>query len=222
MEEENNTLNIVSLVELMNKKLNHEELKCLETALQSIGKRAKYCTYHYNELVKHTEKKALLIDRLNSPSSDNIAIRTIYEANTVAFMQNLHALIDSLPYILNIIFKEYPNIEDTCIGWNKKFVTKYNSYNFFSELESLYFDETFHKIKGYANRIKHKHLIRISNDGNILVFEDFLYYHDDKSKVVKEQDVISFLTECHNDLIPKTLSLYNTIKKSKEKEISDG
>jgi len=86
----------------------------------------------------------------------------------------------------------------------------------------LHHDETFQKVKGFTNRTKHKHLIRIKNKIQRLVFEDFSYSHDKQRKTLKNQDVNSFIVDCHDSLIPKFLSLYNAVKASKEKVLCDG
>lgn len=219
MEEKNNSLNIATLVELKKKDLNQSdptEIQRLNIALQSIAKRLEYCKYHHDQLIANSGIELLFTDRFSSSNPEKISIRTIYEANTVAFLQNLHSLIDSLPYALNIIFRVVDDIESPNIGWNDDFINKYNSHAFFGALSDLHHDETFQKIKGFTNRTKHKHLIRIKNKINQLVFDDFSYRHNDETKQLKNQDVKSFLVDCHDGLTPKFLSLYNAVKASKE------
>lgn len=225
MEEKKNTLDIAALVELKKKDLNQSdptEIQRLQIALQSIVKRLEYCKYHYDQLIANSDIKLLFTDRFSSPTPEKISIRTAYEANTVAFLQNLHSLIDSLPYALNIIFRVADDIESPKIGWNDDFINKYNSHEFFYALSDLHHDETFQKIKGFTNRTKHKHLIRIKNKIKRLVFDDFTYRHNDETKQLKNQDIRSFLVDCHDGLTPKFLSLYNAVKTSKERELRDG
>ena len=88
-------------------------------------------------------------------------------------------------------------------------------------------DENFHKVKGYVNTIKHKHLIRILNKWTYLEFENYNF----KRPFVSEtgivrfkaeesigQDALSFIQGCHDDLIPKFFSLCNSVLRYKIEE----
>ena len=220
METKKQNLDLLRLLELKKEELDLTdtiELKRLEIALQSIAKRMEYCKYHYDEFLTNTDDSALFFDEFNSAEVEGISIRTKYEANILAFLQNLHALIDCFPYSLNILVRVIKDIESNKIGWNKDFIKKYNDYKFFSSLDDLFKDETFQRVKGYVNRTKHKHLVRIKNNGD-LFFEDFSYLHNGNEKYLTEQNVKSFIVECHDILIPKLLDLANLIKYQKEKE----
>jgi hypothetical protein len=79
-------------------------------------------------------------------------------------------------------------------------------------------------VKGYANTIKHKHLIRISNQWDHLEFEEYSYkrpYLDGQGKVtfrseiVAGENVITFIEECHNRLVPNFINLCNSVLHSK-------
>ncbi|WP_456268965.1 hypothetical protein M1D97_01450 [Kushneria sp. AK178] len=115
------SMNLKEIVDLKERELSekNEDTHKLYLTLQSIQHRTNYCEYHYSEIEEVTNKKTLLIDRLSTPKSDEILIRTIYEANTFAFIQNLHALIDSLPYALNIFITVCVKTEAPWIGWKK-------------------------------------------------------------------------------------------------------
>lgn len=215
MESENKTLDISRIVELKKIELSITspiEIQCLEVALQSIAKRIEYCKYHYDEFIANSDSNALFIDRFDSSDLRNISIRTKYEANTVAFLQNLHALVDSFPYVLNIITRVVDDIESSKIGWNKEFIKKYTQYDFYNTLSSLSKNETFQMIKGLVNRTKHKHLVRIRNNTNNLIFDEFTYFFNGEVKSLNGQDVKSFVVSCHDELFPKFLSLFNEIK----------
>lgn len=198
------------------KKSKPIEIQCLEKALQSINKRMEYCIYHYDEFLKYTDTKSLFIDRIGTLAFDNITIRTIYEANTIAFLHNLHALFDSFPYALNIIFRTIDDLESNYIDWRDDFIKKYKDHLFYNDLKEFSEDETFQKLKGFVNRSKHKHLIRIKNSISNLVFEEFTYYKNKEKKYVKDQDVSLFMICCHDTLLKKFFALLDSIKKNQE------
>ncbi len=224
MIDEEKDLDIFHILKLKNIELSLTpsiELQQLETSLQSIAKRIEYCKYHFDEFSLFTNKKALLIDRFDSSITNETSTRIRYEAHTVAFLQNLHALIDCFPYTLNIIHPVTHDIENRNIGWNKKFINKYKNFPFFMKLDNLFKNENFQKIKGYANKTKHKHLVKIKNSGRDLIFDKFSYFHNGKEEHIVDQEVELFMMSCHNELIPQVISLGNAIVKSKEKEIEN-
>ncbi len=180
--------------------------------MQSMAKRIDYCKYHYQEFIRNSCELALLQERLDD-SFDGKSIRVIYEASAVAFTQNLHSLIDSFPYALNLIDKKYTNINATQIGWNQEFVDKYKCFDYHKGLELLFKNSVFHKLKGLVNRTKHKHLVRIKNTGTSLIFENFSYFSNGEASTVKEQNVNQFLNECYDTLLPDFLTLCNSVEK---------
>ena len=77
-------------------------------------------------------------------------------------------------------------------------------------------DETFAKMKGLNNRLKHKHLIRIKNSSRGLSFEKIEYKHNNIDKVIIDQDAKELLIDCHDYLIPKYFELWHEIKEYKK------
>lgn len=212
--------NLCKIVEIKNDSLgaaNPEEIELLHISMQSIAKRIDYCKYHYQEFLRNSCELALLQERLDG-SLDGKSIRVIYEASAVAFTQNLHSLIDSFPYALNLIDKKYENINSVKIGWNKEFVNKYKCFDYHPEPVNLYNHPVFHKLKGLVNRTKHKHLVRIKNTFTSLTFESFSYPSNGEVCQAKEQNVHMFLVECYDNLLPDFLALCNSVEKSKESE----
>jgi len=213
-------LDLKGLIDLVDQE-HKEKYNLLDLALQSIAKRQFYCLYHFDEFIRQSNQKALLIDRFNHYEFPERSIRTSYEANALAFLQNLHALFDSYPFILNLLFEVELNLENRNIGWNKSFIKKFKNFPFYNELTSFWNDIIFCQLKGFVNRGKHKHLIRIQNKVKALIFEDFTYIKDSKEIVLSNQDVRDFLVVCFDDLFPKFIKLYNTVKKYKKTEIDN-
>jgi hypothetical protein len=201
--------------------VNEQAINNLEIATQSIAKRVDYCLYHYSEFINATINENLIFDRLGSyrRGGDNVSIRAVYEANVVAFINNLHALLDSFPYVLNIIFPVFDDIENRNIGWNDSFINKYKTNDYFDSLVEFNSDELFQKIKGYSNTTKHKYLIRILNKKSHLQFETFNYRFDGKTKILTDQDIKLFMEECHNNLIPNFFKLCKQVQTTQKTRI---
>ncbi|OKY27822.1 hypothetical protein [Thalassotalea sp. PP2-459] len=214
-------LNLESFVELTKQK-QEQNLQQIEISSQSINRWLKYCEYHYFTLVNSTSKDDLHDDRLLQirREGENVQLRFVYEANISAFLSSLHSLLDSFPYLLNLFIPVFDNPNNTRIKWHSEFLCKYEKYRFFNTLIDFMLDENFHKVKGYANTIKHKHLIRVANRLDYLEFESFDIKVPVRTancdinfvlKRIENQNVLEFIEECHNHLIPKFFALCNEI-----------
>lgn len=208
-----------------------DSISKLEVCTQSIYRWLQYCEYHYVNLVETATEPNLMFDRISvyRRAGEAVPVRYVYEANIAAFLNSLHALLDSFPYLLNL-FIPVEDPESTSIKWHGSFIKKYESTDFYDELIGFLMDTTFHKVKGYVNTIKHKHLIRISNQWNHLEFEVYNYkkpYRDAQERIkfqpesVTGENVISFIEECHYELIPKLFSLCDSLVHFKSSELSN-
>lgn len=204
----------------------------LEVCTQSIHRWLQYCEYHYVNLKDSTTESNLKLDRnsIYRRAGETVSVRYVYEANIAAFLNSLHALLDSFPYLLNLFIPVTADTESTSIKWHENFIKKYESMAFYDELMGFLMDCTFHKVKGYVNTIKHKHLIRISNQWDHLEFEEYSYMkpcRDEQEKVtfrreiVAGENVISFIEKCHNELIPKLFNLCDSVLHFKGSQLTN-
>jgi len=204
----------------------------LEVCTQSIHRWLQYCEYHYVNLEDAAKEPNLRFDKISvyRRAGETVPVRYVYEANIVAFLNSLHALLDSFPYLLNIFVPVNENPEATSIAWKESFIKKYERMPFYDELIGLFMDSTFHKVKGYVNTVKHKHLIRISNQWNHLEFEGYSYnkpYRDEQGKItfqpkpVAGENVVLFIEECHNELIPKLFNLCDSVLNFKGAQLAN-
>ncbi|MDP3842806.1 MAG: hypothetical protein Q8Q81_09440 [Oxalobacteraceae bacterium] len=181
-----------------------EEIEFLQTevdslckALQSLDLRNTIGHYHYKrwqEIKDAAIPAAKLINmisgrpgRLNAPA---------YNAEVFAFLQNLHAICDSVPYVLNILLNRVP-IEHTDVGWKPSLLKKHDPrgedknifpkkreitngeiearQEFYEKLLEFSKDEIFAQLKGLVNRTKHKHLVPIFYDDGLISFDKYSY-----------------------------------------------
>ncbi|MBL4797701.1 MAG: hypothetical protein JKY50_09820 [Oleispira sp.] len=216
-------LNIQSFVSL--KKLEQGcYLKRIEICSQSIYHWLQFCEYHYSTLIDAATTENLRRDRYLQiqRKGENVKLRFVYEAHISGFLNSLHSLLDSFPYLLHLFIPISKNLKDQDIKWSKDFLCKYNDHDFFTTLIDFIEEENFQKVKGYVNRIKHKHLIRVSNQGGSLEFEEFDYRLPTdilnkkyQNKSVENQNVLEFIADCYDDLIPKFFTLCNAVLDSK-------
>jgi hypothetical protein len=203
----------------------------LEVCTQSIYRWLQYCEYHYVHLVETVTETNLRLDRISvyRRAGETVPVRYVYEADIAAFLNSLHALLDSFPYLLNLFIPVKDDPESTCIKWHESFIKKYKGMAFYDELIGLLMDTTFHKVKGYVNTIKHKHLIRISNQWNHLEFEKYTYKQPCRDangritfqlEIVAGANVVSFIKECHDELIPKLFKLCDSVVDFKSTELA--
>ena len=221
-------LDLTSFVRLrtsLSGSIDSDTAKKIEVACQSIHRWLKYCEYHYSNLPESDNRADLILDRLGKyrRKGESVEYRYVYEANIIGFLNSLHALLDSFPYLLNLVIPKFSNPNATAIRWDAKFIEKYRGYAFYDELKAFMLEKTFNIVKSYVNTSKHKHLIRIANNRSSLEFEEFeaklpvlagsdnIYF---LKELVPRRGAIQFLAECHDELVPKFFVLCRTIETS--------
>lgn len=213
------TLNIDEILDLTKVSLEECEYQKIALAMFSIQKRLDYCEYHYSVLEERYDDPKFALGSVVDFSTNGIRLRTIYEANILAFLQNLHALIDSLPYALNIIIREFSDIEKGNIGWNKDFLKAFKSHSFYASIFSFFEDENYIELRNLVNKQKHKHLIRIRHIGRSLYLEEYpCEVNDGQNNAATpiSLDAKTFLASLHDDLVPKYIHLWHEIKSAVE------
>lgn len=219
MEAEKYSFSINKLLSLYTNQLPEDELDYLNLALQSLAKRLEYCEYHYQEYLNHSTPKKLVRER--SGISYDRDIRVYYEANFLAFLNNLQCIVDSAPYALNIMYRVSKNgsINDM-VDWRKDHINLYRDKKIFPALEEIINSNAFDKVRALSNRSKHKHLTPILNDFNSLTIDSFCYKSKDNEEVTASPtDANEFMRECHAELIPLIINLFNKIIEFKETEL---
>ncbi|MES0447199.1 MAG: hypothetical protein ABUJ92_11705, partial [Desulfobacterales bacterium] len=72
-------LDLKGLLDLINQE-DEKKYRFLDLALQSIAKRQLYCLYHFDEFIRQSDEKSLLIDSFSHYEYPERSIRTNYEA----------------------------------------------------------------------------------------------------------------------------------------------
>lgn len=200
-------LNIPELIAQINRPDRAEKL---DLYLQSFNKRGQYCDTYYAWFSDYLEPPKLMRERLGIRTGDRVE----YEAIAVAFVANLHALIDSAPWFIYQAVepltyvkkgKDEPITERGC-GWSREF-SKSLSPPYLAEVKTI-FDELrssadFKLLQRMSNKNKHSHITRIKNNYTSLSFEVV----DDSGKVTDE-DCKGFFQRTHDNLVPRLMDLF--------------
>jgi hypothetical protein len=184
--------------------VSHDDL---HNSLQAIVKRQLYCEYHYDLFLKSTKPHGLIEERL-STSAEHIRIE--YEANAIAFIDQLHAMFDSFPYVLKLIYSDLTSTtRDQQLRWDEKFIDLFKEQYFYQSLRTFNVNDLFKLLKEICNQAKHRYPVRIVNRAGGLRFEDFEPY-EKISTIPIDNDLVQvdvFLTRAHDELIPDFLDL---------------
>jgi hypothetical protein len=219
------SFSITRLLELLNNELSEEKSASLNLALQSLAKRLSYCEYHHQEYLENSTGSKLIRERLG-PQSNNFT-RIKYEANFLAFINNLHCTIDAVPYALNIIYQHETNIkiDHPSVSWNLEHIELYRKLKVSNAINAILNCDSFETLKELSNRSKHKHLTPLSNNYENLTIASFRYNKANKSDKSNPIEIIvpcvsadGFMAKCHESLIPLVVDLFNEIILTKEAE----
>ncbi|WP_353238100.1 hypothetical protein [Limnohabitans sp.] len=219
-------LDLTSFIKLktsMTGTVDSDTTQRIEVACQSIHKWLKYCEYHYSNLPDVQNLGHLMLAGCATEyrrRGESVDYRYVCEANIIGFLNCLHALLDSFPYLLNLVFPRFSDPDNRVIGWSENFVEKYSVDAFYGSLKKFMLGKTFNVVKSYVNTTKHKHLILIAINQRGLEFDEFnarLPFEDEngeiqrKDEIIPRQDAIKFIGDCHDDLIPEFFELCRTI-----------
>ncbi|MES2025051.1 MAG: hypothetical protein V4448_05795 [Pseudomonadota bacterium] len=232
------SIDIPRLIELKSQQINilDVDLDALKKSLLSIDMRQRIGFYHFENWMAFKDEKtsAYLVNKINQTPARIDAPRL--NAEVFGFLQNLHAVCDSFPYILNLIIKRV-DIEDSNVGWSDKFLKNYvtsiadyqknlNGQSISAPLSealtAFQKNEYFAQLKGVVNKIKHKYLIPIMYDKGIIYFETYSYRSYlsqdellskaiEKFSNLESQDVEKFIVNCHDKLWPDLCDLFDLL-----------
>jgi hypothetical protein len=197
------------LLELFDSELSTDESIALNFALQSLAKRLQYCEHHYQEYLAYSTPSKLIRERFGTSCN---SIRIQYEANFLALLNNLHCIVDAIPYALNIMYRKTKTkgIEHKSVSWHSDHIKLYSEEKIYSAISELINCKTFEVLKELSNRSKHKHLIPISNCGNSLTIESFSYsVNGQPAVIIPTANANDFVSKCHEILVPLVINIFN-------------
>jgi len=183
---------------------------------QSFAKRVDYSIAYFYAYEEFANPEAISDDwETDFAGKPGTNYRLYYEAQALAFLQNIHALCDTVPYAINKILVRNDKIKEP--KWNQTFIeaveAKFPNEPIFVEtLKKFMQNDDFLRLKAYVNRAKHQHLVIIKNNSTELFFDDFSYplYNENKDvAIAKGEKVEDFMLRVHKNLTGELMHIYN-------------
>lgn len=214
MENQNSSIDCASLVQDAKDFMNPAHLRKFDDALQAISKRHKYSHYYYQMFMENLRPDILWIEMRRNPGGNSINPRDIFEAYLMAFIDNLHQLIDSFPYLLALA---YPNLitpdcldrKPMSIKWADKFIKEFKTEGIFNSLKDFNNDENFNLLKELCNQGKHRYPIKLRFSTKDIYFDDFNKYLKDVNLYDPNKPIKDYMSDFHDGLLPKYYELVN-------------
>jgi hypothetical protein len=226
-------LNIGDILQTFDDK--HTNKSSLNLAFQSLAKRSRFSEIFFHELEKRLIDYKLPLERGGIEFTDAGNLypnRTYYEAYIYAYVQNMHAALDSLPFIVFMMLGPMTyhekgmkkQVTSRACAWSENFLSAVEE-TFPSEkkistlLRQFASNQNFSVLTGMVNRSKHQSLIRILNDGEILLFDEVEYTIKPKTKVRKMRGlkVRDFLRDTNNGLFPALFEIIRELDETRKR-----
>lgn len=176
--------------------------------VSTLNLRKDIALYHYINWCENEECGLYAAQLSLKLGGDGYVNTPKYNAEVLGFLQNVHAICDSFPYLLNLYFRAF-DFKSKNIGWNDKTMSAFREMTTISgetdllkELEKFNKNKIFQNIQNIVNTAKHKHIIPIFFDGTKTVFGDLNGSPGHSDLSVKE-----FMIQVHNSLIPEILNM---------------
>jgi len=180
----------------------------LGPVVPSINQRVKNVHYHYDNWLEVKERGIYAAKLSSRAGGDGYINATKYNAEVAAFLQNVHALCDSLPYILNLYFRIF-DLDSRSIGWSERCIDLLADAAR-SRGEMLLADQLivfaahpkFLKLQDIVNCSKHKHLVSIFYKGDSTFFAEL-----SDGWQASDTDVHEFMLAVDDQLLPLFLKM---------------
>lgn len=196
-------LNVVAEIAKINR-----AIELLGPITESINSRLNIVHYHYKNW-KDVKETGTYAGKLSERLGGNGHVNAIkYNAEVIAFLQNAHALCDSLPYVLNLYLRVV-SFDSRSIGWTQQSIELLETgarnlgENLLADrLVAFSKQPLFSKLQDIVNCAKHKHLVPIFYANGRTVFAE-----SDGEWKASETDVHEFMVAVDNVLLPLVLDM---------------
>lgn len=193
------------LIEKLPISLDEKSRERFDVAFRSIGYLDQYCRYHYEMFKTELADYHSCINGENLKYDDQY-YRIAFEANAYAFFRALHSLIESVPYLLNILLNIKPDIEDRSLKWET--IKKYPDQEYKLLIEELRASKSYVELEHLVNISKHRRVPRI--DCGKLQKEP-RFWDSDLDEEFRFYEIETLMEELYNELYPKLLEIISFI-----------
>lgn len=205
-----------ALVGALNPDIDSKSRQRFETSFHGLAYQKQYCEFHLEEYKKACQNHDLAMhgELNNKEQIDPQYYRVAFESHSYAFFRCLHALIESVPYMLNIILEFNPEIEGRYIGWGT--LKKYSESHDFNDgtilINEIRQSQSYLELEHLVNVSKHRRIPRIDSGvfkQSISQYNKPEFSSEDLCIEFRNYNVEYLMIELYNELFPNIISLVN-------------
>lgn len=181
-----------------------------ELAFRSLSYQDAYCRYHYEQY--HKEHKLFLSTMTGDVDGKDIQnpqyYRIAFEAHCFAFFRALHSLIESIPYLLNLLIDIDENAESRHVNWGC-IINSHASSTFsvgVDKIKELRACDSYQELEHIANVSKHRRIVRIDS-GMFSEDKSARFCSEDFDKQFRIYQLGDLMESIYDDLHPKVLDV---------------
>jgi len=200
-------LSIEELRQCLNPNLDQKRRSRFELAFCSLENNDNYCRYHYEEYCKQYELfLAAMRGQLNGEELENPQYyRLAYEAHCFSFFRAFHALIESIPYLVNLLMEANDDPESRQINW-QTIIKPNKDSDGAKQAEVMRNSTSYRELEHIVNVSKHRRIARI--DCRVLSVENSPHFcPDDFDIQLRCYEIKKLMVTIYNDLHPKALGM---------------
>lgn len=203
-------LKIEDLRECLNTNFDAKRNSRFEVAFRSLGYQDEYCRYHYEQY--HKEHKLFLSAMAGDLDGKGIQnpqyYRVAFEANCFSFFRALHSLIESIPYLLNLLIEINDDAESRHVNWGC-IISSHASSTFsdgVDKIKELRASDSYQELEHIANVSKHRRIARIDS-GIFSENKSARFCSEDFDKQFRNYQLGELMETIYDDLHPKALDI---------------
>lgn len=203
-------LKIEDLRERLNTNLDAKRRARFEVAFRSLEYQDNYCRYHYEQYLKeHKLFLSAITGDLDGKEIQNPQYyRIAFEANCFSFFRALHSLIESIPYLLNLLIEISEDAESRHVNWGC--IINSHASSAFSDgvnkIKVLRASDSYQELEHIANVSKHRRIVRIDS-GMFSENKSARFCSEDFDKQFRTYQLGALMETIYDDLHPKALDI---------------
>lgn len=199
------------LRECLSPDLDDKRKTRFEVAFRSLGYQDDYCRYHYEQYIKeHNLFFSAAQGELNNEETLNPQYyRIAFEAHCFAFFRAFHALIESIPYLLNLLIEVNKDSESRYLNWNTilEFCEISKSHqDGVKKIKSLRGSDSYRELEHISNVSKHRRIVRVDS-GLFSEVSKASLCKEDLDKQFRSYEIEKLMNTIFDELHPQAIEL---------------
>ena len=204
-------IKLQDLRKCLNPNLDDKRKERFEIAFRSLGYQERYCRYHYEQYIKeHNLFFSATQGELNNEETSNPQYyRIAFESHCFAFFRAFHALIESIPYLLNLLMEVNQDSESRHLNWNTivEFCEKSINYqDNVKKIKSLRGSDSYLELEHISNVSKHRRIVRIDS-GLLSEHSKASLCKEDLDKQFRSYEIEKLMNTIFDELHPQAIEL---------------